>query len=251
MTENEKDIELLHKNPNALVLKYHETVKIIVKKFILAGIITRADFEDTVQEVLAGVLAKIPTMQKQYNGMSLFRTYFSVIVRNTCMREFAKTKRRIAVEQVEFPDDTEGVSIDKRILIGEEICRFKSVLTLYYKQRPKLLVCLKLHYRIPLNVEDIHLWYPDCSQSDRAILLENFGSDFEAKGDAEVYKIITLIMNKHENKKNSADAVRKWIDSKVYEIIDIMNGTCKRSNYDDESLKTLVDDFFSPFLRDQ
>jgi len=251
MTENEKDIELLHKNPNDLILKYQETVRIIVKKFIQAGIISRADFEDTVQEVLSGVLAKIPAMQKQYNGMSLFRTYFSVIVRNICMREFAKTKRTIVVEKMEFLDTAEVASIDKKIFIEEEIRRFKSVLTLYYKQRPKLLVCLKLHYRIPLNVEDIHLWYPECSSSDRAILLENFGSDFEAMGDVEVYKIITPIMNKHENKKNSADAVRKWIDCKVSEIIDIMNGTCKRSNYDDESLKTLVDDFFSPFLLDR
>ena len=251
MTENEKDIELLHKNPNALVLKYQETVRIIVKKFILSGIISRADFEDAVQEALSEVLTKIPTMQKQYNGMSLFKTYFSVIVRNSCMREFAKARRKNIVHQAEIPDDGETDTVDKKISLEEEIRRFKTVITLYYKQRPKLLLCLKLHYRIPLNAEDIRRWNPDCSSSDHAKLIENFGSNFDAKDYAEIFRIITPIMNRHENKNNSPDAVRKWIDSKIDEIIDLMNGVCKRTNYDDETLKTLVDDFFSPFLLDE
>jgi hypothetical protein len=78
--------------------------------------------------------------------------------------------------------------------------------------------------------------------------MEHFGSEFEGKDDVEIYRIITPIMNKNEEKSNSVDAVRKWTDSKIHEIIEVLNGEPKRANYTQDTLKILVDDFFSPFL---
>jgi endonuclease III len=66
--------------------------------------------------------------------------------------------------------------------------------------------------------------------------------------DLEIYRTITPIMNKIEEKSNSVDALRKWTDSKVREIIQVLNGNPKKADYSTETLKILVDDFFSPFL---
>jgi RNA polymerase sigma factor (sigma-70 family) len=248
MTENDKDIGLLRSDPHALILKYQETVKIIVKKYILAGVFRASDFEDIVQEVNMALLAKIPAMQLQYNGTSLFKTYFSVIVRNICMKEHAKTNREVKIEQEDITGFIDRAHVEEKIVLEKEIQRFRAILSLYYRQRPKLLLCLKLRYRIPLTPEDINLWNPKCSFSDREMLLENFGSNFDRKDDVEIYKIITPVMNKNEKKSNSIDAVRKWTDSKISEIIQLLNGNPKKMNYNEDTLKTLVDDFFSPFL---
>lgn len=248
MTENDKDIGLLRSDPHTLILKYQETVKIIVKKYILAGVFRASDFEDIVQEVNMALLAKIPAMQLQYNGTSLFKTYFSVIVRNICMKEHAKTNREVKIEQKDITGFIDRAHVEEKIVLEKEIQRFRAILSLYYRQRPKLLLCLKLHYRIPLTPEDINLWNPKCSFSDREMLLENFGSNFDRKDDVEIYKIITPVMNKNEKKSNSIDAVRKWTDSKISEIIQLLNGNPKKMNYNEDTLKTLVDDFFSPFL---
>jgi RNA polymerase sigma factor (sigma-70 family) len=248
MTENDKDIGLLRSDPHALILKYQETVKIIVKKYILAGVFRASDFEDIVQEVNMALLAKIPAMQLQYNGTSLFKTYFSVIVRNICMKEHAKTNREVKIEQKDITGFIDRAHVEEKIVLEKEIQRFRAILSLYYRQRPKLLLCLKLRYRIPLTPEDINLWNPKCSFSDREMLLENFGSNFDRKDDVEIYKIITPVMNKNEKKSNSIDAVRKWTDSKISEIIQLLNGNPKKLNYNEDTLKTLVDDFFSPFL---
>jgi RNA polymerase sigma factor (sigma-70 family) len=248
MTENDKDIGLLRSDPHTLILKYQETVKIIVKKYILAGVFRTSDFEDIVQEVNMALLAKIPAMQLQYNGTSLFKTYFSVIVRNICMKEHAKTNREVKIEQKDITGFIDRAHVEEKIVLEKEIQRFRAILSLYYRQRPKLLLCLKLHYRIPLTPEDINLWNPKCSFSDREMLLENFGSNFDGKDDVEIYKIITPVMNKNEKKSNSIDAVRKWTDSKISEIIQLLNGNPKKLNYNEDTLKTLVDDFFSPFL---
>ncbi|MGA7161154.1 MAG: sigma-70 family RNA polymerase sigma factor [Bacteroidota bacterium] len=248
MTENDKDIELLRSDPNSLIVKYQETIKIIVKMYIVRGIFKMSDLDDIIQEVNAALLTKIPAMQSQYNGMSLFKTYFSVIVRNICLKEFARIKREISVGQFDFAGNIVSPHVDEKIVFEGEVRRFRTILNLYYNQRPKLLLCLKLYYRIPLTQEDIYLWYPNCNTADQSVLLENFGSSFDGKNDAEIYKTITPIMNKNENKSNSDDAVRKWTDSKIHEIVDVLNGSPKRLNYTQETLRTLVDDFFSPFL---
>lgn len=241
-------MELLRSDPNSLIIKYQETVKIIVKTYIIRGIFKATELEDIVQEVNASLLSKIPAMQSQYSGMSLFKTYFSVIVRNICLKEHARAGREITADQKNSAGFIDPRHSDEKFIFEHEIQRFKTILSLYYSQRPKLLLCLKLHYRIPLTPEDIDVWYPTCSSEDRSILLEHFGSRFDEENDAEIYKIITPIMNKNENKSNSVDAVRKWTDSKIHEIVDVLNGTPKRLNYNEEALRTLVDDFFSPFL---
>ena len=220
-----------------------------MKKYILAGVFKPSDFEDIVQEVYAALFAKIPAMQSQYNGMSLFKTYFSVIVRNICMKEHAKNHKELKkIEQKEITDFIDRSQVEEKIVFEHQIQRFRAILSLYDRQRPKLLLCLKLHYRIPLTPEDINPWYPKCSSPDRDILLGKFGKRFDEMDDVEIYKILTPLMNKNENKTNSVDAVRKWIDTKIQEIILLLNGNPKKSNYNEDTLKTLVDDFFSPFL---
>jgi RNA polymerase sigma factor (sigma-70 family) len=248
MTENDKDIELLRSEPHSLILKYQETVKIIVKKFIIAGIFTAGEYEDIVQEVNVALLTKIPAMQSQYNGMSLFRTYFSVIVRNICMKEHAKIDTEIILDQEGIIGFIDNTHVEEKIAFEEEIQKFRSILGLYYRQRPKLLLCLKLYYRIPLTSEDINLWYPKCSPLDHNILLENFGSNYDGKNDGQIYAIVTPIMNKNEKKDNSADAMRKWTDSKIREIIEMLNGKSRKLTHNEDSLKTLIDNFFSPYL---
>ena len=251
MTDNEKDITLLHSDPHSLLLKYQETVKIIVKKYIIAGMFKASDFEDIVQEVSSTLLVKIPAMQAQYNGMSLFKTYFSVIVRNICLKEHVKFKKEIAAEQQEIDGLIDRGHGEDKILIEEEVRRFKNILSLYYRQRPKLLLCLKLHYRIPLTYEDLSTWYPQCSLQDSETLLRHFGIPFDNEDDLEIFKTLTPVMNKNENKTNSVDAVRKWTDSKIQEIIKLLNGTPQRRSHTEETLKILVDDFFSPFLSEK
>jgi len=248
MTDNERDIILLRSDPHLLILKYQETVRIIVKKYILAGMFKACDFEDIVQEITSTLLVKIPAMQSQYNGMSLFKTYFSVIVRNICVKEHTKYKKEVTIEQENDGSLIDRTRGDEKILIEEEARRFRRILSLYHHQRPKLLLCLKLHYRIPLTKDDIFAWYPGCSTQDLENLLAHFGADYEVVDDIEIFKTVTPVMNRNEKRLNSVDAVRKWTDSKIHEILRLLNGNPQRRSHNEETLKILIDDFFSPFL---
>jgi RNA polymerase sigma factor (sigma-70 family) len=229
-------------------VKYQETVKIIVKKYIQSGLFKAIEFEDIVQDINAALLAKIPAMQSQYNGKSLFRTYFSVIVRNICLKEYRRSWKDGGIIHEEVRSVFEESPVEKKDVFEQEVRRFKTILSLYDKQRPKLLLCLKLFYKIPISSEDIRLWYPGCDDEDHALLMQYFGSSYHQMSDLDIYRTVTPIMNKNEGKSNSVDALRKWTDSKVHEIIQVLNGNPKKANYGAETLKILVDDFFSPFL---
>lgn len=248
MTDNDRDVELLRSDPQSLLLKYQETIRIIVKMYIDGGMFRALEFDDIIQEINVSLLAKIPAMQKQYNGKSLFKTYFSVIVRNICLKAHRKGQKSIDFLQEDLSKYFVENTHEKRSVIEHEVRRFSTVLSLYDTQRPKLLLCLKLYFRIPVTSEDIRLWYPECNGEDQASLMAHFGLNYDQLSDINIYKIVTPIMNRNEKRSNSVDAMRKWTDSKVHEIIDLLNGRPKKTNHSVETLKILVDDFFSPFL---
>lgn len=248
MTDNDRDIRLLQSDPHTLLLKYQETIRIIVKKYIEGGMFRAPEFEDIVQEINVSLLGKIPAMQRQYNEKSLFKTYFSVIVRNICLKAHRKVHKDIDVLQEDLSDYFVENPHEKRSAIGHEVRRFRTVLSLYDTQRPKLLFCLKLYFRIPITPEDVRLWYPYCSGDDQTSLMRHFGCSYDQLSDIDIYRIVTPIMNRNEKRSNSVDAIRKWTDSKIHEIIDLLNGRPKKTNHSVETLKILVDDYFSPFL---
>ena len=86
LTENEREWALLRADPGALVLKYQETIRIIVRRFIGTGMFSAREFEDVVQSVNAGLLSRTSSMQRNYSGRSLLATYVSAIIRNICLK---------------------------------------------------------------------------------------------------------------------------------------------------------------------
>ncbi len=248
MTDNEKDIEMLRSDPSGLILRYQETVRIIVRKYISSGLFKASEFEDVIQEVNVSLLAKLPAMQTQYNGLSLFRTYLSVIVRNICLKEADRMKRNPEVDIETIGEIPRHDRVEDRIAVEHEIGRFKTIVGLYQKQRPKLLLCLKMRYRIPLSEKNIAEWFPTMNHADAIELLTRFGGTYDHVGDRDIYRALTSIVNRLEGKNNTPDAIRKWTDSKIQEILELLNGPPANSKHTPETLKILIDDFFSPFL---
>lgn len=248
MTDNERDIDLLWNKPGQLLVKYQETIKIIVRRYISTGLYRATDFEDVVQVINEELLEKVPVMQAHYNGSSLFRTYFSGIVRNICLRQY-KTKR-YQVLTVEATENlyVEENSFENKQAIQQELKRLCMILDLYDDQRPKVVLLMKIYLRILITEKDIRLCYPRCRKNDVNLLMQHFGPGCARLRDKEIHGILTSIINKYEKKSNSEDAVRKWIESKVSEIIDVLNGNPPHSSHDKVSLRILFEEMVSPFL---
>ncbi|MFC1733075.1 sigma-70 family RNA polymerase sigma factor [candidate division KSB1 bacterium] len=243
-TRNIKEIELLRNDPKALIVSYQPVIRFIVQRYIYSGFIQIHDKEDFVQHTNEELLNRIEKIQKQYNGKAQIRTYISVIIRNICIELLNKKKKN--PEEITETESIEKGSEDtlSGIIIEQEIDRFQKILMLFHKQKARLELCLKILYRISVKKADMEAFYPGLKDNEYSEVLKSIDPK-ENHTDKELYQIITPFLNQCEKKDNTSDAIRKWTNMKIDEMITLMNGTPKRANYNKETLQILVEKYYS------
>lgn len=250
---------LLH-HPQLVVLIYRE----YIEKFIYFKHRSSEDREDIYQEVITRLMEdKIYKIQKKYDfdfqvyteeenrenlkKISTFTSYLMVTVRNIyidIIRE--RNVRPLTAGELqeigEVPDlQGEGKMISK-LLLSEELAKLKTIFVMFYKSRPKLELCLKLKFRIPVSGGDVRQCFPDCSPQDSRILEQ----DFSQSKDKKVFETILPVFNRQEGRENKSDTLRKWINVKVDEIIAQLNRSHESNVYNNKNFA----DFVAFYYRD-
>ncbi len=239
-----QDVALLNSRPERLILKHSDAVRIIVKKYISLGMFRPSEYEDVVQSVLESLLEKIPAMRSQYNGSVLFVTYLSSIVKNICLGLHKTSTRRVhTVPLYEIASSDHTPDHEVRV-VDDAVKRLRTILVLYDRKLPKVLLALKLHYRLPITEGDLQSWYPDANNRDRTTILRAFGKYFEHVRDPELFRRVTPILNRLEEKSNQPDSLRRFITVTIGDILRLLNGTPARYAYDEDSLSVLVEHYF-------
>ena len=245
---NVVDRELLRTNPNALIVRHQKTVEIIVGVYTAKGLFDPSEFQDTVQSVNEALLRRIPRMQKQFRGESLFRTYLSRVVTNVCLSLHQRTKRHPKTREIREDDSYAFEDTPETELIRQEVEKLRLVLQLYGKRLPEISLCLRMYYRLPFVAEDLNRWLSKPDGNALLPIVERYNRLRDGFNNKEVYALLTPILNKIEGKTSSPDARRKWVDSKLAEIARLMRGKSSNIPYDKRLLKLLVEEYFSPFL---
>ena len=244
-SENEADERLLKEQPDKLIIKYQGIIRIIVKKFIASQMFRPDDFDDVVQAVNEDILKKIGIIQKQYNGLALLKTYFSTIVRNSCLKIHEKMRKEMRTISLEEAHPVEEEKVTNDLEIAHDIKRLDRILQYSHKKRGRILLCCKLYFQIPIDREDIFGCFANCKENDVVFLLDRFEFNIKKKSSNEVYQIFTPILNKYENKNNTEDAMRRWTEIRIFELLKVLNASPNRSNYTKESLKILMEKYSS------
>jgi hypothetical protein len=251
MYENDIDKGLLYNNPHKLVEKYQHIIKSIVRRFVAIGIFSYSEHSDAVQYINEKLLTdKIFRMQQNYDSSYYVVTYLSKIIQNICV-DLSRVKLRNSIIDVstesaeEAPGSDESVIVDQ-LTIQEELYRFETILRLFPRNRAKIELFLKIYCRIPISAGDIMKAYPAIDHSDRLQFLSKLGdgSRYQEMKDGEIYNNLTSIINQIEEKRNTTDALRKWVDLKINEIINVMNSEPHNSTYDRETLKYLIQRYY-------
>lgn len=242
------EFQLLHSDPKGLVLAYQGMIESIVWKYVKSGMFAHDSIADVVQTVNTELLERIDRIQANFNGSTLVRTYVSAVVRNICLRLhrqrlYGKPADLEAREHMFHTFD----AID-RYSIEQARSVFRAILRQYHRDMPKLTISLKLHFQIGLKREDILQWYPECSPEVVSRLTSLFGGEPVRRHEKETYALVTPVFNAAEQKNNLPDALRKWTESRILEILTLLNSSIPPAAFDDESLRLLVEDYFSPFL---
>jgi RNA polymerase sigma factor (sigma-70 family) len=239
-----KDVDLLYEDSGKLIEKYQDTVTYIVSQFVRSGFIKISNKDDFKQDVLEQLLLKIPKIKQSYNSNYQLSTYLSAIIRNICLEKIRKD--RITFKNL--VDNPNAIRIINNtciynLALTDEISRLENIFLLFNKQKDKLRLCLKAFFRIPVSVCDILNYIKDSPISNLDNYINYFNS-YDVLTNQDLFAILTEIINAKEKKNNSADAIRKWLNTKIEEIIFLMNGNPKRANYDKESFQILIENYF-------
>lgn len=246
--------KLLLKNPSNFIAspQIMEVIQKTVYKFISKGGIQGLSSDDLVQEVIVTILdKKIDYVVKSYNPkMSTIKGYISKISFNICIELLRKHQNKpvlknslddITEEHLEkdFNRITPESSFIEQEAIQEEISRLRGYLRMFAKYQYKFVLLLKLYCRMLIKAEDLQNFAPGISPKDLQSFLNTFGQEYNQYSDKEVYQLITPLINQVEGKKNSTDAVRKWVDTKILALKEVMNQNTS-FRYDTETFKNLI-----------
>jgi DNA-directed RNA polymerase specialized sigma24 family protein len=246
---NSLDIALLESDPHELILRYQETIGIIVKSYIRSGMFHSGEFNDIVQQINRELLEKLARIRRQYNGTSLFRTYLSNIIRHSCLDLHKKRLSEPAFLDVELSRiPLESDSIEAKLLIEHDILTFRAIIEQFHSEKFKLLLCLKLMYGIPIHRQDVLQWWPACPEKDLMALVVATDEGVKKQTYGRAFERLRPISNKAEKNSSPADSIRRWTDERILKILDLLNGSPPTSAHNRETLGILLEDFFAPFL---
>jgi len=246
---DESDIFLLYHKPHTLVEKHQETIEIIVNKFIRSGLFSIHERDDVIQTINVQLLDnKIQKVQQHFDKSTKVVTYLSRVIQNLCLEIHRKKSRGITIDENQDLDALQSDSSEREYLsdmvIRSELHRLHATLVLYHTKQPKLELCLKLYYRLPLQRGDILGLKESVDDAVVDAFLNEFRDQYEDLDDKEVYKKVTPHFNVIENKQNTPDALRKWTNGKIKEIIHLLNSPPANAKYDKETLRILLSKYY-------
>jgi hypothetical protein len=235
--------ELFFNDSSVFISEAQHIIDIIAYKFVKSKSFTFSELSDIKQTIAEELLKKKTKILTQYQGKAQFSTYLSVVIQNIC-REILRRKRPVfdSVPETMQWEDKSSVSPENEVIINQEVIKLKHAIALYYRQKSKLELCLKLRFRIPLHYSDLQNVSPDFSPEEFSCFLTDIG-DYLESSDKKIYAVLIPVLNKSEGKENTADSIRKWTTLKIFELIDFLNGDPPASNYNEETLQILFEKY--------
>ncbi|MCG8697003.1 MAG: hypothetical protein MI922_03030, partial [Bacteroidales bacterium] len=219
-------------------------IDIIVNSYIKKGLINYSDKDDFKQDINEQLINKIDSIQRNYNQQFLFTSYLSTIISNICLGIINKSNR---VKKIEYQERHENKHASdlliNNIYLKQEIQKFDTIIKLFYYKKFKILLCLKLLYKIKVEFMDFKNYSVKINKVAYRKFMKQLGSiTIGQKND--IYQQLASLFSRVESKKVNSESVRKWISSRIDEMIRLMNGAANESNYTKETFQYFVEYYF-------
>ena len=248
MTENQKDIELLHTDPGELIVRYQASISAIVqKRLINTGFYPFQEKDDLIQEVSVRLLAETGKMQKQYNKeKAQFITFISLKIVNICYQILRKEKNKpetISIEDKPHILATDKHETDKETYLIDEYNKYEAILKMFYRKRAKIELCLQLIYRIPVFINYFIAYCKKAAKSFYKAATIHLPIDRDYT-DKDVYRVITPYLNECDQKNNTEGAAQRWLNNIIDQLTELMNTGHEENVYDKETFQVLVEKYY-------
>ncbi|MCB0651845.1 MAG: sigma-70 family RNA polymerase sigma factor [Saprospiraceae bacterium] len=246
--KNERELQWLHHQPERLIETYQPVIEIIVTSFIKKGVFHHKDKMDHIQEINLQLLEKkLGKIKEHFNHSVQLRTYFSKVVYNACLEIFRKQHVSLVSESDDFLSNTRDTNFDphQQLALKEETIRLRGCLMALPKLRLKATLCLKAIARVPFVNKDIEFLDTPKTVTEIAGIRNNLFSDYGDLLNKDIFDLLAALFNKMEQKDMDGDSLRKWTNQLLDRFIFILNGDPPHAAYSRETLKTLLQYYFS------
>jgi RNA polymerase sigma factor (sigma-70 family) len=240
MEELKNKLDTLSLNEEAFFNTYDGVIEKTIQFFISKERIELHEKDDYFQHVREKMLLKLPKIIATFKGESSFKTYLISIIRNICKDEIARIAKDHFLPLNLNRNDNEFIDPLNNIVIQQELSRLEHILCTYPKYKNKILLCLKLKFRIPFS-------HNDFVQYNKNITLNEYNTfklclkNYPQVTDEIVYSALNNCFCTIEGKTVSSDSLRKWIAQRIEEIIRLLN--TNRSNYAEDTFQILFEYF--------
>lgn len=228
-------------------------VKHVADKFISGGYISAGNREDLISHINEQLLkSKISQMKAQFAGDSLFNTYFTRVLYNISIRYGKKEQRynaRFLFDNEEANISAKAADPLKQTALNRQKERFGYLLKLYGKKRDRLVLLLKIILRLNIKKEDVSESFKIAETSEIEEFLNIYESVIinnpEKITDSDLFEMITPWFNRFENRDNTHDALRKWLDYQLGLLAESLNAPPFNTEFDKKTLKLLAEFYFT------
>jgi len=232
--------------------------RVIKNTLIKTGYFRNEQTTELEQRVHEQLLLREQKILTSFRGEAKFSTFLAVIVTNIC-REIRKSEwryrsRMFSLSFIPAFSELSGwfdklqdnrIPVPDQMVIIETTRKLETIFKTYPTCRVKIEFCLKAVFRIPVRIEDLQ---GKQSEPDACEIIKKQINTLNIPGEkmtkTEIYKRLTVIFNLIEKQQNTDDAIRKWLDDRMNEIIRLLNGNPQVASFNRETLQYLCEYYY-------
>jgi DNA-directed RNA polymerase specialized sigma24 family protein len=224
----------------------YEVIRKVVNKLMLHRAIPRREKEDTEQELIRKYLEKQDKIMNAFQGNANVNTYLTAILyRMACevIRSDVKNWDHVRGEDPSgfFARKELSSTVENKMVIENEAAYLEKVLLLFDDETPRVILFLKVLFGIAVSAEDLKAY--DAGYAKKGLDKLLAGKPY--KRNKEAYAVLEEVVKRSEKRAVGADAIRIWLNKRMDQVIQRLNGTIQRSNYDRKSFRILFDYAYS------
>ncbi|MGM0567218.1 MAG: hypothetical protein ACQESX_10710 [Bacteroidota bacterium] len=224
----------------------YSLAKKVVNKMLVRNAIPYREKEDTEQELMRKYVEKKSKIQSAFQGNSKPETYLTAVLYRMCCEVIRSDVKNW--DHVKHHDPTDYFarnipesSVEHKMVINNEAQFLKNIITLFADESARLVLFLKVLYGIPVTNDDLYDYHKGYKNYELDKILKNG----VVNQNQEAYALLEEVVKRVEKKAVGGDAIRIWLNKRVDQMINRLNGTVQRSNYDRKTFRILFDYTFS------
>ena len=244
--------------PGDYFLSHLSLIGKIIHNFLRSKGVFYPDHEkDIAQQINELLLVREKNILAKYKGKAKFSTFLAVVVSHLCSEIWNADYRHnlrfipFSIFQKSKTNNDPASCLPESLsdpschfVIRDAIGELEMILRTYPRDRKRIEFCFKAIFHLPVTLEELpQAPVPANLRPEIEKHLAALNDHHEKMTKTVVYQHLNAIFRLARQTSTTDDAIRKWIDHHLLQIIDLLNGDPTRHAFDRKTFQYLYEYF--------